>query len=110
MSRSQLIEIIYQLQLRQDELTADNERLSKELADKRLRISQAGNIAQAALNIHNVMESAQAAAQVYLEEIRLMREETEAECRRLLASARQEAKTIAARSGSSRKKKRKKRK
>ena len=55
LSRSQLIDIIYQLQLKQEELTAENESLSKALADKRLRVSQVGNIAEAALEMHNVM-------------------------------------------------------
>lgn len=67
--RSQLIDIIYQLQLKQDELTVDNEKLAKALADKRLRINKAGNIAEAALEIHNVMQKAQDAATHYLEEI-----------------------------------------
>ena len=97
LSRSQLIDIIYQLQLRHDELTAENENLSQALADKRLRISNAGNIAQAALDLHNVMQSAQEAAEVYLEEIRIMRSETEEECRRLLEQARKEADDIVAR-------------
>ena len=71
LNRSQLIEIIYQLQLKQEELSADNERLSKELSDKRLRVNKAGNIAEAALEIHNVMQSAQEAADHYLEEIKI---------------------------------------
>jgi cell division septum initiation protein DivIVA len=69
LSRSQLIDIIYQLQLKQEELTADNERLSKAMADKRLRIGKTGNIAEAALEIHNVMQAAQDAAEHYMEEI-----------------------------------------
>ena len=71
LSRSQLIDIIYQLQLKQEELTAENEKLSKELADKRLRVSKAGNIAEAALEIHNVMQAAQDAAAHYVEEIQI---------------------------------------
>ena len=71
LSRSQLIDIIYQLQLKQEELTSDNEKLSKALADKRLRVSKAGNIADAALEIHNVMQAAQDAADHYLEEIKI---------------------------------------
>ena len=71
LSRSQLIEIIYQLQIKQEELAADNEKLSQALADKRLRISKAGNIAEAALEIHNVMQAAQEAAEHYKEEMRL---------------------------------------
>ena len=69
--RSQLIDIIYQLQLKQEELTADNEKLSKALADKRLRVNKTGNIAEAALEIHNVMQKAQDAATHYMEEIQI---------------------------------------
>ena len=96
LSRSQLIDIIYQLQLKQNELTADNEKLSKALADKRLRVSKAGNIAEAALEIHNVMQAAQDAATHYLEEIRIMRNETEEKCRRLLEKAQKDADNIIA--------------
>jgi cell division septum initiation protein DivIVA len=96
LSRSQLIDIIYQLQLKQEELTAENEKLSKALDDKRLRVSKAGNIAEAALEIHNVMQAAQDAAAHYLEEIRMMREATEENCRRLLEKAQQDAEDILA--------------
>jgi cell division septum initiation protein DivIVA len=96
LSRSQLIDIIYQLQLKQNELTAENEKLSKALADKRLRVSKAGNIAEAALEIHNVMQAAQDAAAHYLEEIRIMRNETEENCRRLLEKAQKDADDIIA--------------
>ena len=96
LSRSQLIDIIYQLQLKQNKLTADNEKLSKALADKRLRVSKAGNIAEAALEIHNVMQVAPDAATHYLEEIRIMRNETEEKCRRLLEKAQKDADDIIA--------------
>ena len=94
LNRSQLIDIIYLLQVKQEELTAENEKLSKELDDKRLRVSEAGNIAEAALEIHNVMQAAQDAASHYLEEIRLMREETEKQCQLLLEKARKDADEI----------------
>ena len=96
LSRSQLIDIIYQLQLKQEELTAENEKLTKALADKRLRVSKAGNIAEAALEIHNVMQAAQDAAAHYLEEIRIMRSETEEKCRLLLEKAQKDADDILA--------------
>lgn len=91
LSRSQLIEVIYQLQLKQGELTAENKKLKKALADRRLRVKRAGNIAEAALNINDVMQSAQRAADQYLEEIRTIREETENERQRILEGARSEA-------------------
>lgn len=71
LTRSQLIEIIYHLQLKQDELIAENEKLSKALEDRRILLDKAGNIAQAALDIHNVMQSAQDAAAHYLEEMQI---------------------------------------
>ena len=94
LSRSQLIDIIYQLQLKQKELAEENEKLSKELTDKRLRVNEAGNIAEAAIEIHNVMMAAQDAAAHYLEEIRIMREEAEAECHRIVERAHKEADEI----------------
>ena len=97
LSRSQLIDIIYQFQLKQEELTAENNQLKEELADKRIRIRQAGNIAEASLAIHNVMQSAQDAAQAYLDEIRTMRDETDEKCRRLLERAQKEADAIVTR-------------
>ena len=96
LSRSQLIEIIYQLQLQVDGLTAQNQSLEDTLADKRLRISNAGNLAEAALEINDCFRSAQNAAEQYLNEIKLMREETETERQRILAQARAEAEEIIA--------------
>ena len=93
LSRSQLIDIIYQLQLKQEELTEDNEKLSKALADKRLRVSKAGNIAEAAMEIHNVMQDAQDAADHYLEEIKIRGNN---EYQRILKNARTEAAAIIA--------------
>ena len=96
LSRPQLIDIIYQFQLKVDKLTEQNQKLEQQLADKRFRVSQAGNIAEAALEIHNVMQAAQNAASHYLEEIRIMRNETEEKCRRLLEKARKDADEIVA--------------
>ena len=96
LSRAQLIDIIYQLQLKQDALMAENERLSEALEDKRVRISKAGNIAEASLEIFNVMQAAQDAAALYLEEIRRMREETREKCQRRLEKANAEAEAILA--------------
>ena len=91
LGRSQLIDIIYQLQLKQKELEEENLKLKGELADRRIRMHQAGNIAEASLAIHKVMQSAQDAASQYLEEIRIMRAETEEKCQRMLEKAQKEA-------------------
>ena len=99
LSRSQLIDVIYQLQLKQDELTAENERLSKELEDRRILIGKAGNVAEAALELHNVMQAAQDAVEHFKEEmqVRVNKEynriikEAEAEAAGIIAKAKQQA-------------------
>ena len=96
LSRSQLIEIIYRLQLQIDELGERNKELEDALADKRLRISNTGNLAEAALEINDCFRSAQSAAEQYLNEIKLMSEETKTERQRILAHAREEASAIMA--------------
>ena len=94
LNRAQLIDIIYQLQIKQKELEDENLQLKEELEDKRIRLRQAGNIAEAALSIHDVLQTAQDAAALYLEEIRTMQAEVEEECRQTLKKARQEAAAI----------------
>ncbi|MDO4754911.1 MAG: hypothetical protein Q4A54_01095 [Parabacteroides sp.] len=99
LKRSQLIEIIYQLQLKQEELTAENEKLLKELEDKRIRVDKAGNIAKASLEIHNVMQAAQDAAEHYLDEVKASIEErvqriikdAEKKAEEIIANAKKEA-------------------
>lgn len=94
LNRAQLIDIIYQLQLQIDELTEQNKALENALADKRLRISNAGNLAEAVLEINDLFRSAQSAAEQYLDEIKKVREETEAERQTILAEARERASSM----------------
>jgi vacuolar-type H+-ATPase subunit H len=94
LGRAQLIEIIYQLQLELDKVNEEKQVLENKLADKRLRLNNAGNIADAALEINNCFRSAQNAAEQYLDEIKAMREETETECQRILEEAKAEAEAI----------------
>ena len=94
LSRSQLIEIIYQLQLQLEKVNEEKQALENELADKRIRLQNAGNIADAALEINNCFRSAQNAAEQYLNEIKAIREETEAERQRILKEAQAEAEAI----------------
>jgi cell division septum initiation protein DivIVA len=96
LSRAQLIDIIYQLQLQIDKLNEEKQALESELADKRLRLSDAGNIAEAALVMNDCFHSAQNAAEQYLNEIKTIREETEAQRQRILAQAQAEANAIIA--------------
>ena len=94
LNRAQLIEIIYRLQLQVDELTEQKQALEKALEDRRLRIHNAGNIADAALELNDCFRSAQNAAEQYLNEIKSLYAEAEEERQRILADARAEAAEI----------------
>lgn len=96
LSRAQLIDIIYQLQLQVDELEERNQSLEKALEDKRLRIENAGNIAQAALEINDCFRSAQNAAEQYLTEIKTMYAEIDVQRQKILDDAWAEAAEIMA--------------
>jgi cell division septum initiation protein DivIVA len=96
LNRAQLIDIIYQLQLQIEKLTQQNQALESQLADKKIRLSQAGNIAEAALEINDCFRSAQNAAEQYLSEIRALREQTEVEQRRILDQTKSAAEAILA--------------
>ena len=96
LSRAQLIDIIYQLQLQLDQVYEEKQVLESELNDKRLRLQSAGNIAEAALEMNDCFRNAQNAADQYLNEIKTIREETEAERLRILKEAQAEAKAILA--------------
>ena len=94
LSRSQLIDIIYQFQIKVEELTKENQKLSEALEDKRFRIAQAGNIAEAALEVNKVMESAQSAARQYLDEIQAMYSEADEQCQNIREKANAEASAL----------------
>ena len=94
LTRPQLIEIIYQLQLQVDELSLKNQSLEAELADRRLRVEKAGNIAYAALEINDCFRNAQKAADQFLDEIKALREDTQAQRQKILEEARAEAQSI----------------
>ncbi len=87
LSRRELVDIIYQLkkneQEKQDQITS----LEEALQEKRIRISSAGSIAEAAVNLTNVFSIAQTTADLYLHEIACMKEDTEQECARMIEEA-----------------------
>ena len=94
LTRAQLIDIIYQLQLQIDTLNEQIQNLETALQDKRLRIDNAGNIAEAALAINDCFLSAQKAAEQYLDEIKAIRADTETAREKILAEARAKAERL----------------
>jgi hypothetical protein len=98
LSRRELVDIIYQLkkneQLLQDEIAS----LQEALEDRRIHLSTAGSIAEAAISITNVLSSAQAAADLYLQEVTCMKQDAEIECAKMIDEAKQQAAEIIAES------------
>ena len=96
LSRRELVDIIYQLKKEEQEKQEKIAALEAALAEKRLRIASAGSVAGAAAEITQLLSTAQATADLYLQEIASMKEDTKKECAQLLAEAQQQADKILA--------------
>lgn len=94
LSRKDLIEIIYQLKKSEQALQAENEDLRKQLKAKRITLSKAGSVADAALALTEVFSTAQAAADAYLAEIEQRRKDIEHDYRRLIDDAHKKSEDI----------------
>ena len=94
LTREELVDIIYELQKTQEQLRAENEELKKQLADKKLKMENAGSIAEAALALNGVFEAAQEAADQYLAQVRAANERTQSVCDRVIANAQRRAAEI----------------
>ena len=96
LNRGELIEVIYQMKKNEQQMQEKITALEAALEEKRLRLSQAGSIAEAAMSVSNVLGAAQEAADLYLHEIACMKAEAERECERILADARKTAAEMSA--------------
>ena len=94
LNRRELVDVIYRMKKNEQRMQEEIESLHRELEDKRIRISNAGSIADAACDISRLLTAAQESADLYLREIECMKAETEAECARLIKEAEQKAEKI----------------
>lgn len=90
LSRSDLIRIIFEMQKNEQKLSLELENTKKALADKNLKISESGSIAEAVVGLNGIFENAQKAADDYLEQIR----NSNINCENLIKEAEQEAASI----------------
>lgn len=91
LSRSALLEMLLEQSRENDRLRAQVEELARQLSDRQFKIDQAGSIAEASMQINQVFESAQAAAEQYLENIRALSGRQEQVCRQLEEESTQKA-------------------
>lgn len=118
LSRADLLEM---LMVQTQESERLRERLAEaeaQLADRNLRVQEAGDLAHAALAVNGVMEAAQAAAKQYLDNIAQMQKniaqtkdnmermerETQERCEKLLADAKKQADRMRRAAGNCKKK------
>ena len=96
LSRRELVDIIYLMKKNEQQMQDEIAALQQALQDKRMKISAAGSIAEAAADIAQVFSAAQMTADLYLNEIACMKADAEQECAKMLEDARQQVKDILA--------------
>lgn len=84
LGRGELLELLLVQTQRADELEAQLKEMKEQLSSKRISAKNAGNLAQAALQINGVFETAQAAAAQYLDNIK----DYSTRCDRMITEAR----------------------
>lgn len=101
LSRSELVEIIYELQKNEQELKKqksalekENKKLKNSLESRELKLSQAGSIAEATVELSGIFEAAQNAADEYLSQIKADNADVESRCQKILSDAEDEAERI----------------
>ena len=96
LNRRELVDIIYQLKKNEQQKQEEIAALEEALQEKRIRISVAGSIAEAATDITQIFSNAQRTADLYLHEISAMKEETEKTCADMIEDARKKSADILA--------------
>ena len=91
LKRGDLLELLVAQSRETEELREKLQTAEQELASRRIRLNEAGSIANAALDLNGVFAAAQAAADQYLESIRLQSQDTESHCAQLVAEAQEKA-------------------
>ena len=78
LNRSELLQLLISQIEENEKLRGQIRQLEERLDERRIRIRDAGSIAEAALQLNHVFEAAQAAAQQYLDNVRLLCEDSAA--------------------------------
>lgn len=70
LSRQDLLEMLIAEEKRMEALEKELEEAKAELEERRIQIAESGSIAEAALKLNGIFEAAQAAADLYLENVK----------------------------------------
>ena len=103
LNRYQLLELIILQTEQMDSLRSDLQAAQKALEEKQIHLSNAGSIAEASLQLSGIFEAAQAAADIYLEQVKAqtqnfaqMEEDARAKAAAITGAAETEAEAILA--------------
>lgn len=89
--RSELLEMLISLTEENRKLNDLLEQTRSQLRDRQITIENAGSLAEAALSLSGIFQTADAAAQQYLESVRKLTAQQEEACRAILSQAEQKA-------------------
>ncbi len=91
LTRRELVDIIYQMKKNEQQMQEEIAKLQTALEDKRIKIDQAGSVADAAASITSLLSAAQETADLYLSEINCMKDAAKKECERIINDAKNSA-------------------
>lgn len=94
MNRKELLELLIALKKENDQLKKQLQKQAVQLQSRTIQVKNAGSIAEAALALNGVFESADKAAAQYLENIKLCSEQQQSIYDKIVSEAEQKAKTI----------------
>ena len=90
LSRTELLELLLVQSRELDKKNQELESLRAQLQTRQIALSQAGNIAEAALRLNGIFEAAQAAADQYLESVMSPVNDTQQQCNQMLEQTQQQ--------------------
>lgn len=94
LSRIQLLELLIEQTKENNELRQQLDEANKKLKSKEIILDEAGSIANAALRLNGIFNTAEAAAAQYLENIKLLNDRQAEICARIEAEAREKAQNM----------------
>lgn len=94
LSRGELLELLLNQTKEVERLRSELEKANRLLEKRQKQFDEAGTLAEAMVSVNGVMDTAQAAADQYLDSIAAMEEEARKKCERMLRSAVLEARKI----------------
>lgn len=94
LNRRELMDIIYQLKKSEQALQVENDQLREQLEVRRITLSKAGSVAEAALALGDVFTAAQKAADIYLAELEQRCHDIDQDYNQLIGNAKKKADDI----------------